>query len=53
MSIAPTAVEPRPAQQEHGSAPPPPSVNDLALRVGTVNGSGSQSANLVLLRAST
>ena len=29
----------------------PPTVNDLAIRVGTVNGSGSQSANLVLLRA--
>src|SRR5215471_1708640 len=29
----------------------PVSVNDLAIRVGTVNGSGSQSANLVLLRA--
>src|SRR5438105_15219855 len=29
----------------------PASVNDLAIRVGTVNGSGSQSANLVLLRA--
>ena len=28
-----------------------PVVNDLAIRVGTVNGSGSQSANLVLLRA--
>jgi 2-oxoglutarate ferredoxin oxidoreductase subunit alpha len=28
-----------------------PTVNDLAIRVGTVNGSGSQSANLVLLRA--
>ncbi|MFO0960690.1 MAG: 2-oxoacid:acceptor oxidoreductase subunit alpha [Isosphaeraceae bacterium] len=28
-----------------------PSVNDLAIRVGTVNGSGSQTANLVLLRA--
>ena len=27
------------------------SVNDLSIRVGTVNGSGSQSANLVLLRA--
>jgi 2-oxoglutarate ferredoxin oxidoreductase subunit alpha len=27
------------------------SLNDLAIRVGTVNGSGSQSANLVLLRA--
>ena len=29
----------------------PATVNDLAIRVGTVNGSGSQSANLVLLRA--
>ena len=28
-----------------------PSLNDLAIRVGTVNGSGSQSANLVLLRS--
>src|SRR5262249_36264056 len=28
-----------------------PTVNDLAIRVGTVNGSGSQSANLVILRA--
>ena len=36
------------------SGPPPgpePAINDLAIRVGTVNGSGSQSANLVLLRA--
>ena len=31
--------------------PTTPPVNDLAIRVGTVNGSGSQSANLVLLRA--
>src|SRR5207248_7797662 len=29
----------------------PSTVNDLAIRVGTVNGSGSQSANLVILRA--
>jgi len=28
-----------------------PSINDLAIRVGTVNGSGSQSANLVILRS--
>jgi 2-oxoglutarate ferredoxin oxidoreductase subunit alpha len=41
-----------------GEAPAPtgesafaPSINDLAIRVGTVNGSGSQSANLVILRA--
>jgi 2-oxoglutarate ferredoxin oxidoreductase subunit alpha len=31
--------------------PPAPTINDLSIRVGTVNGSGSQSANLVLLRA--
>ncbi len=49
MSIAPTAVEPRTSGE--GSAPTFPSVNDLAIRVGTVNGSGSQSANLVLVRA--
>jgi 2-oxoglutarate ferredoxin oxidoreductase subunit alpha len=34
-----------------GTASSPNSVNDLAIRVGTVNGSGSQSANLVILRA--
>lgn len=34
-----------------GVAPSTAPVNDLAIRVGTVNGSGSQSANLVLLRA--
>jgi 2-oxoglutarate ferredoxin oxidoreductase subunit alpha len=33
------------------AASSPESINDLAIRVGTVNGSGSQSANLVLLRA--
>ncbi|MFO0953492.1 MAG: 2-oxoacid:acceptor oxidoreductase subunit alpha [Isosphaeraceae bacterium] len=41
-------VEPSVARESETSAP---SVNDLAIRVGTVNGSGSQSANLVLLRA--
>lgn len=51
MSTAPTAVAPRSALQERETAPLSPSVNDLAIRVGTVNGSGSQSANLVLLRA--
>ncbi len=30
---------------------PSGTINDLAIRVGTVNGSGSQSANLVLLRS--
>src|SRR6516165_7736261 len=31
--------------------PSAPQINDLSIRVGTVNGSGSNSANLVLLRA--
>jgi 2-oxoglutarate ferredoxin oxidoreductase subunit alpha len=31
--------------------PSEPVINDLSIRVGTINGSGSQSANLVLLRA--
>ena len=31
--------------------PVAPTINDLAIRVGTINGSGSQSANLVILRA--
>ena len=35
----------------NGAASQPTSINDLAIRVGTVNGSGSQSANLVILRA--
>src|SRR5262249_41305150 len=40
-----------PPYREPTPPPPPATVNDLAIRVGTVNGSGSQSANLVLLRA--
>ncbi len=42
------------AETAPARAPAPkigPVVNDLAIRVGTVNGSGSQSANLVLLRS--
>jgi 2-oxoglutarate ferredoxin oxidoreductase subunit alpha len=39
--------EPTPAAEVSGSA----RVNDLTLRVGTVNGSGSQTANNTLLRA--
>jgi 2-oxoglutarate ferredoxin oxidoreductase subunit alpha len=42
-------VEEAPARA--GQAAFAPSINDLAIRVGTVNGSGSQSANLVILRA--
>jgi 2-oxoglutarate ferredoxin oxidoreductase subunit alpha len=48
-SVLSAAVNPRAAK--NGVPQLPPSVNDLAIRVGTVNGSGSQSANLVLLRA--
>src|SRR4051794_30572088 len=49
MSFSTTVVETYPV---HDGAPSSlASVNDLAIRVGTVNGSGSQSANLVLLRA--
>lgn len=48
-SVLFAAVERR--DVKNGAPRTPPSVNDLAIRVGTVNGSGSQSANLVLLRA--
>ncbi len=44
-----SAVEEAPARA--GESAFAPSINDLAIRVGTVNGSGSQSANLVILRA--
>lgn len=49
MSSTQSVVETYPVKD--GAAKSPASVNDLAIRVGTVNGSGSQSANLVLLRA--
>ncbi|MDR3637682.1 MAG: 2-oxoacid:acceptor oxidoreductase subunit alpha [Isosphaeraceae bacterium] len=49
MSSTLSVVETYPVSD--GTASSPASVNDLAIRVGTVNGSGSQSANLVLLRA--
>ncbi len=49
MSVQ-SVVKPRPVHDEAATSSPP-SMNDLAIRVGTVNGSGSQSANLVLLRA--
>src|SRR6478735_5087683 len=49
MSITFFDVESAPVSD--GAPLSPASVNDLAIRVGTVNGSGSQSANLVLLRA--
>ena len=49
--MSPTLPVVEPLSARDGVAVPPISVNDLAIRVGTVNGSGSQSANLVLLRA--
>jgi 2-oxoglutarate/2-oxoacid ferredoxin oxidoreductase subunit alpha len=44
-----SAVEEAPARA--ATIQSTPTVNDLAIRVGTVNGSGSQSANLVILRS--
>jgi 2-oxoglutarate/2-oxoacid ferredoxin oxidoreductase subunit alpha len=44
-----SAVEEAPARA--GLATVSPTINDLAIRVGTINGSGSQSANLVILRS--
>jgi 2-oxoglutarate ferredoxin oxidoreductase subunit alpha len=53
MPLPASVVEPIPIPggESAASTTPPAGVNDLAIRVGTVNGSGSQSANLVLLRA--
>jgi 2-oxoglutarate ferredoxin oxidoreductase subunit alpha len=48
-ALAP-ARAPSPSATADDAGTPHP-VNDLAIRVGTVNGSGSQSANLVLVRA--
>ena len=48
MSATLSPVEPPPPRPP---CPATPTINDLAIRVGTVNGSGSQSANLVILRA--
>jgi 2-oxoglutarate ferredoxin oxidoreductase subunit alpha len=49
MPSSQSAVEEAPAAA--GQAAFSPTINDLRIRVGTVNGSGSQSANLVILRA--
>jgi 2-oxoglutarate ferredoxin oxidoreductase subunit alpha len=46
-----TLSEVKEASSHAGNASRTPVINDLAIRVGTVNGSGSQSANLVILRA--
>ena len=45
-----SSVETLPAQ-DLSSSGPEPVVNDFSIQVATVNGSGSQSANLVLLRS--
>jgi 2-oxoglutarate ferredoxin oxidoreductase subunit alpha len=49
MPASLSVVEEAPARA--GQTSVAPTINDLAIRVGTVNGSGSQSANLVILRA--
>ena len=46
-TLSPVRTSPAPAPLPQAT----PTINDLAIRVGTVNGSGSNSANLVLLRA--
>lgn len=46
-----TLLEVAPETDRSLREPRETTVNDLRIRVGTVNGSGSQSANLVLLRA--
>jgi len=46
MAISEVAVKEAPKQVERG-----PIVNDFSIEVATVNGSGSQSANMVLLRS--
>jgi len=49
MPATVSVVEDAPARA--GQTSVAPIINDLAIRVGTINGSGSQSANLVILRA--
>src|SRR6516162_5385081 len=49
MPSAVSTVQEAPTQAEETTLSP--TINDLSIRVGTINGSGSQSANLVLLRA--
>lgn len=47
MSVTDTEVQPHPA----GASAQPPIINDFAIVAATVNGSGSQTANNVLIRA--
>lgn len=38
------------AQEEHATAPTKPVVNDFTFQAATINGSGSQSSNLIIVR---
>ena len=49
--MATTDVTPQPKLHAGSSAPHQPVINDFSIQVATVNGSGSQSSNSVLLRS--
>ena len=49
--MATTDVTPQPKVQDGSAAPHQPVINDFSIQVATVNGSGSQSSNSVLLRS--
>src|SRR5436190_6381848 len=49
--MATTDVTPQPKLHEGSRAPQQPVINDFSIQVATVNGSGSQSSNSVLLRS--
>src|SRR6266705_2834611 len=49
--MATTDVTPQPKLHDGSAAPHPPVINDFSIQVATVNGSGSQSSNSVLLRS--
>src|SRR3954465_9981550 len=49
--MATTDVTPQPKLDEGSRTPQQPVINDFSIQVATVNGSGSQSSNSVLLRS--
>jgi 2-oxoglutarate ferredoxin oxidoreductase subunit alpha len=49
--MATTDVTPQPKLHDGGAMPHQPVINDFSIQVATVNGSGSQSSNSVLLRS--
>src|SRR5467141_5408985 len=49
--MATTDVTPQPKLHAGTSAPHQPVINDFSIQIATVNGSGSQSANSVLLKS--